>query len=130
MASKHLPIGMLAASLLLLGGGCVNSFRAPLKPATGAIVTNYTIPLTTNFEGQSIRGLKKEYSETKYLFLLCPGVDFAWEGRESPYLRGLGARMENIAFMDAEIFTILGIFGSYTVNYYGPAREETAPSKE
>lgn len=130
MVSKHLPIGMLAASLLLLGAGCVNAFRAPFKPATGAIVTNYTIPLTTSFEGQSIAGLKKEHSETKYLFLPYPGLDIAWESRESPYLRGLGSRIENIAFMDAEIFTILGIFGSYTVNYYGPAREKKASTTE
>lgn len=117
-------------SLLLLGAGCVNAFKAPLKPATGAIVTQYTIPLTTNFEGQAVAGLKKEYSETKYLFLPYPFIDFAWEDRDSPLQRGMSSKIENIAFVDAEIFTVLGIFGSYTVNYYGvPATRPAASVK-
>lgn len=117
-------------SLLLLGAGCVNAFKAPLKPATGAIVTQYTIPLTTNFEGQSVVGLKKEYSETKYLFWPYPFMDFAWDDRETPLQRGMSSKVGTIAFVDAEIFTVLGIFGSYTVNYYGTPAPRTNRSAE
>ncbi len=107
-----LAVAALAACLT----GCANLYRAPLKPAPGGLVTVQTIPLTLDFGpvvGAS--GLHKTASETFYLFWPYPIMDFSW-GEKEKALGLLGGRTPNYA--ELEVFTLFGLFGRYTVNFY------------
>lgn len=118
MVSKILLGGIVFGAFLMLGSGCANNFSTPLKPAPGIFLTSYTIPLTTEFEGQQVSGLSKTETETAYLFWPYPTFDLSWDnGRDRAFQ---ASRQSCVQYADLEVFTVFGIFGRYRVNYYGP----------
>ena len=118
MVSKIFVWGIVLSMFLMLGAGCANTFDAPLRPAPGLFFTSYTIPLTTEFDGQQVSGLIKTETETAYLFWPYPSFDVAWDNGRDRYFQA--SRQSSIQYADLEVFTVFGIFGRYRVNYYGP----------
>lgn len=120
MASK-LPLcgGVLLALLL---AGCANTYTAPLKPPSGAFVTTQTLPLTVEAppEGLTLAGLRKVSAESGYLFWPYPTFDLAWGDPRALGKAARAARLTSVTYAEAEVLTVLSLFGRYTVNVYGP----------
>ncbi len=108
-------VALAVAAAAVCLSGCANLYRAPLKPAPGGLVTSQTIPLTLNFEPTRAATFDKTASETFYLFWPYPIMDFAWGDREKA-LGLLDGRTP--AYAELEVFTLFGLFGRYTVNFY------------
>ncbi len=115
-------IGLTA--LVLTCTGCANYFDSPFRPPSGGFLTAYTIPLTIPSETILVKDLKKSSVKSTYFCWPYPTVDVAW----SDYNRALGeiaaqGSISKLEYADLEVFTCLGVFGTYTVNVYGPAAE-------
>ena len=117
MAIERLVLGAILGTLTLGGGGCANLYRAPFKPATGALITTQTIPLTTDFPVPCVAEMEKETSETFYLWWPYPIMDFSW-GDEALALGKLACENAKPRYAELEVFTVFGLFGRYTVNIY------------
>lgn len=117
MAIERWVLGLALGALTLGSVGCANLYRAPFKPAPGAFITTQTIPLTTDFSVPCPVGMKKETSETFYLWWPYPIMDFSW-GEEDLALGKLARKGAKPRYAELEVFTVLGLFGRYTVNIY------------
>ncbi len=116
----------MALLLPLVCVGCANSFNAPFKPATGFVITDYTVPLTVNPAAVDASSLAKYKVDSFYLLWPYPTVDVAWTETAS-FLPPRGSRLASVEYADLEVFTVLGMFGRYRVNYYG---KPNAPAVE
>lgn len=123
MASKRIFCcgGLLVA---LLVSGCANTYTAPLRPPSGALFTSQTIPITIDAppEGLNLSGCHKVSSESFYLFWPYPIFDLAWGNPRALGAAAHSDRFASATYAEAEVFTIFGLFGHYTVNVYGPGQ--------
>ncbi len=119
MAGKAFVL-MALALCGLCAAGCANLYQAPLKPPSGAFVTAVTIPLTTDFKSTPVSAMRCVSSESFYLFWPYPIMDFSWQDGRSAHARLMRQRAGEPVYAEADILTVLGLFGRYTVNVYTP----------
>ncbi len=114
-------IGLVALALSCVGCAA-NQFHAALKPPAGILLTSYTVPLSIPTESITTKGLKKSTVKSSYFCWPYPSIDLAWS--DSDKVLGelaIQGRISKVEYADLEVFTCLGIFGTYTVNVYGPS---------
>lgn len=121
MVSKaHLFGVVLAVAMMAFASGCANCYKTSFKPSSGWFLTCYTLPLKTDCHGQNLRDLRLESTEDYYVYLPYPGIDLAWN--EDVSMHGYishGKRVREAEYAEVEVLTVLGLFGKYSINYYG-----------
>lgn len=121
MAIKALLLPVAAALLALCG--CANRYTAPLRPPSGGVVTDVTVPLTVDCGGVPAGNLKllTSYSDW-YLFVPYPTVDMSWQSGTPPAAFGGRPKTGEVVYAEMDVFTILSMFGKYTVRLYAAAQ--------
>lgn len=113
---------MLAAVLVFAVGFCIgcksNMWQGPVQPPQGALVTSCKFPITANFKETPTDG---EVSTVSTFYVRDPiftGLDFAWDDASIQAATEKGD-FDRVYYADGEIFTVLGIFGKFTVRVHG-----------
>ena len=94
------------------------SYRVPVRPPQGALVTVYRAPLTTNFSNTPVG--KREGRASVY-YIRDPFIsylDFSW-GDADIKTAAQNGRLMKVEYADYEIIQVLGIFGKMTVVVWG-----------
>lgn len=125
MANKLFPRRIILLGMLALFVGCANNYRVPLRPPDGILLTSRTVPLTLDFPegGLPVADVTKVTVDSGYLLWPYPMVELAWGDLQALGSLPRGGALKRVVYADAEIFTVLGLVGRYTVNLYGPAAE-------
>jgi hypothetical protein len=96
--------------------GCV-IYEAPVVPPQGVIFTNVRAPLTTHFGATPTQGRVGKAS-TAYLWEPFFGTSYAWDKADvETAMRKAG--LTKVYYADHRFFSILGLFGMFTVVVHG-----------
>lgn len=96
--------------------GCV-PMKLPVMPPQGGIYTHVKMPLSTDFHATPVR---EREGEARTLFFREPlyGTSYAW-GDASIEEAAREGQLQTVSYADAEVLTVLGIFGRFKVRAYG-----------
>ena len=113
-----MALGLLALAGSL-AGGCAAP-KAPLVPPTGALVTLYTAPLTSEFKQVPVDAKARKVSASTYYLhdYILTGVQLAWD-EAAIQQAAKGGGLTTVHYADYEWKCFLGFFGIFTVNIYG-----------
>jgi hypothetical protein len=102
---------------VIFAGGCYSS---PVKPPGGILFTSYKAPLTADFNhtANDRELIKTSHDQTHFLWAYL--LDFAWGEVEIEEIAEK-AGITNVAYVDCEVLSILGIYQQFTLNVYGYA---------
>jgi len=120
-ATRLCMLGLMAGTLLGLGGGC---YTAPFKPPQGVIFTQVKAPLQVNQKHARVSPYAG--SSTSSFFHLWY-IDLAWDNCSVEKAAKAGG-LATVNYADYEFFSILGIYGRMTVTAYGD-KAEVKPAK-
>ena len=101
--------------VMLFLQGCVSPPKAPFKPSSGVLYSEYKAPLTINFDKtkvSNIEGLSHTTHVALYYF------SFAFDDASLRKAMHDGS-LQKAAYADYEWMSILGIFGRLKVHVYG-----------
>ncbi len=115
---RHLLGPLLAVAVLAAGAGCIQ-YRAPFKPAQGAIFTGIKAPLQTNFKQATVYATSGSVSSLYVHDILITGLDFAWDDCSIQKAAANGG-LAHVEYAEYEMMQVLGVFGKMTVRAYGP----------
>ena len=112
-------------SLILLCGalsclslsGCAIAYKAPVKPPLGILYSNYTVPVTTDFDGTPATSPKVGKASSGYILIPLFG-DFAFDDAGIKKAAANGG-INKIHYAEHEFYSVLGIFGTFCTIVYG-----------
>lgn len=116
-----LALAVTAVVLPLSGCAGWTLYSAPVKPPQGALFVDVKAPLTAEFNATPVGADLKKVSKTKTGFFrdfIFTGGTMAWDDVAIAEIARRGG-IEEVAYADYELFNILGIYGTFTVNVYG-----------
>ncbi len=105
-----------AAALLAVAAGCALP-RVPVAPPPALLFAQYKAPLTPDLHDTPV-GSKRGIAKTFFVFEPFLGTMWAWEDASIKTAAANG-RISKIYYADYEAFTVLNIFGRFTVVAYG-----------
>jgi len=106
-ARLFLPLILLS----VLCSGCY-VWNAPVQPPGGLFLTQYTAPVTTEFQGTPVGG-KHGQAVSPLIF-----PDVAW-GDASIQEAARDGQITEIHYVDYDLLEVLGIYAKMTINVYG-----------
>ena len=116
---KSIALFLLPA-LVVLFAGCALS-GAPVSPPGGLLFSHYKAPLTVDFDKTKVCD-KVGHASTFYLKIpyVSSFVDlsFAWNRCDIDAAAKQGG-LGTVHYADYEVFTVLDVFGRFTVHAYG-----------
>ena len=107
---------MLALAAVVATGGCAR-FQTAVKPGPGLLYSNYKAPLTVNYDKTKTSG-KSAQVLTYYIWEPIFGTSYSW-GDASTQAAATQAGITKVNYADYEWWTILSIFGKFTVTVHG-----------
>jgi hypothetical protein len=113
---KSIALVLLTAFATLLAG-CVLQ-KTPVVPPVGALYTEYTAPLTVNFNNTKVSTKPPGSSSTMYIHIPYIDLTFAFDQCDIQTAAANG-RLTTVHYADYKIMSVLGIFGEFTVYAYG-----------
>ena len=137
MKTIHHIVRILNAFALIMliccFSGCV-SYQTPVMPPRGFLFSNYTAPLTVDFDNIDCSGslIKASKSKTYYFWdFILTGMTFAWGEADIADVASEKG-IEKVSFADHEFFSIFGIYATFTINVhgYGPEKDATQTETE
>lgn len=107
---------LIAVAIMgLMVAGC--AVHAPVVPPAGLLFTNYSAPISTNFE-HTPRGSKVGVSQTTYFRDPFLGTSWAWsDGSVQRAARNGG--LTTVNYVDYHFLSILGLIAIVNVRAYG-----------
>lgn len=112
---KRLELSLFMGFCLIVTGCAM--VKAPVAPPAGMIFTNYSAPLSTNFQSTP-KGSRVGTSEAMYFREPFLGTTWAW-GDASIQTAARNAGLTQINYADYEFLQVLGIFSKFTVRVRG-----------
>ena len=109
---------LLVSCVLALGCvGCV-SWKAPVRPPSGALVTTYKAPMTTSFKETPTDGRVGRASTYYFHDILITGLSFSF--REAGVEQAADAgNLDQVYYADYRMLQVLGVFGKFTTEAHG-----------
>ena len=108
---------ILLVALGLQTAGCT-TFKAPVIPPTGFILTRWKAPLTTHFDRTPADPPKHGAMHCFYLREPIFGTDYAWR-RADVAGAAKSAGITKLHYADYEVLQVLGVFGRFEIIAHG-----------
>lgn len=108
-------------ALFLSGCASVTPFQTTVRPPLAGLFVSVKAPLTTDFNGNPCGTKIKKVSSSNTSYFrdfIFTGLDFAWDDAAIQQIARQGG-IEHVSYADYEIFNLLGVYGTFTVNVYG-----------
>lgn len=127
------PIALVVAAGLVFASGCAgvapkkgargagdaNFLKAPVIPPMGGIFTNVKAPLSIDYDKTNANPSKTGTAHTLYVRdPILTGQSFAWQSCSIADAAANGG-ISTVEYADYEHFSVLGIFGKFTVIAHG-----------
>jgi len=112
----HLLIAVFCALALGLMG-CA-SYRTPVRPPTGLLMTELSAPLTTNFHRTPVCAKQGSVETTFFREPILTGLSFSW-GEAGIREAAANGGLTTVEYADYHVTIVLGIFGKFKVTAYG-----------
>ena len=117
---------VLLSLSLVFSVGCVvpiqfaGHHKAPIRPQTGALLTSYKAPLTTDFNDTPVDCPKTGKSVAHFLHLpyLMALFPVAW-GDASIEAAAERGQIQKVAYAEYEYLNVLGVYSQYTTLAHG-----------
>jgi hypothetical protein len=121
MSAVQRAFGRVCALGLVSVAAACAAHKTSVVPPGGAIYAHYKAPLTSNHEGAPTGAgvAKASSSQTKFLWIpLNAALSFSWDDAAIAKIAS-DAGMSSVAYADYELFSVLGIWQTFTVHVYG-----------
>jgi len=109
---RSLVLGLLTSVLVVAGTGCV-SYRTPVMPPTGALYSEISAPLSTEFNPTTAVAPRQGTARACSVLGLI-----AW-GDAGIQTAAKNGGLNSIWYADYHLFNVLGVYAEFTIVAHG-----------